>query len=120
LRDRQPEPAVRSERDVLGLRAERDARVRHRLTPLRDQDLKRTVLVASILGSSIVFLDQTIVNVALPLLSTAPGLPARDHVLVVDASVHAFRVGMGIAAALVALGGVIARIGIEKPARLPR
>ena len=48
-----------------------------------------------------------------PLVTKAPGLPRADHVLLVDASVHAFRVGMEIAAALVALGGVIALIGIE-------
>ena len=53
-----------------------------------------------------------------PLVTTTPGLPARDHVLVVDASVHAFRVGMQIAAELVALGGVVALIGIEN--RAPR
>jgi EmrB/QacA subfamily drug resistance transporter len=48
-----------------------------------------------------------------PLLTTAPGLPHGGHALLVDASVHAFRVGMELAAALVALGGVIALIGIE-------
>jgi hypothetical protein len=53
-----------------------------------------------------------------PLVTTAPGLPGREHVLVVDASVHAFRVGMEIAAVLVALGGVVALIGIEN--RAPR
>ena len=53
-----------------------------------------------------------------PLVTTAPGLPASEHVLVVDASVHAFHVGMEIAAVLVALGGVVALIGIEN--RAPR
>jgi EmrB/QacA subfamily drug resistance transporter len=48
-----------------------------------------------------------------PLVTSAPGLPAHDHAALVDASVHAFRVGMEIAAALAALGGVIALIGIE-------
>ena len=55
-----------------------------------------------------------------PLVTTAAGLPPGDRFLLVDASVHAFRVGMEIAAALVALGGVIALVGIEKPARPPR
>jgi EmrB/QacA subfamily drug resistance transporter len=85
LRDRQPEPAVRSERDVLGLRAERDARVGHRLSPLRDQDVKRTVLVASILGSGIVFLDQTIVNVALPAIRSSLHGSLADQQWVVEA-----------------------------------
>jgi predicted MFS family arabinose efflux permease len=48
-----------------------------------------------------------------PLVTTATGLPARDHGLLVDASVHAFHTGMEIAAALAALGGVIALIGIK-------
>jgi EmrB/QacA subfamily drug resistance transporter len=48
-----------------------------------------------------------------PLVTTAPGLPAQDHAVLVDASVHAFRLGMEIAAVLAALGGVIALIGIE-------
>ncbi len=43
----------------------------------------------------------------------------QDHVVLVDASVHAFRVGMEIAAALAALGGVIALIGIENESRPP-
>ena len=42
--------------------------------------IKRTVLIASILGSGIVFLDQTIVNVALPAIrvepARQPGRPA--------------------------------------------
>ena len=48
-----------------------------------------------------------------PLVTSAPGLPAADHHVLVGASVHAFRIGMEIAAALAALGGVIALIGIE-------
>jgi hypothetical protein len=39
--------------------------------------------------------------------------PAGAHHALIDASVHAFRIGMEIAAALAALGGVIALIGIE-------
>ncbi len=41
------------------------------------------------------------------------GGPAGVHHALVEASVHAFRIGMEIAAALAALGGVIALIGIE-------
>ena len=37
-----------------------------------DGAIKRAVLVASILGSGIVFLDQTIVNVALPAIRVEP------------------------------------------------
>jgi len=48
-----------------------------------------------------------------PLVTSVPGLPAADHHVLVGASVHAFRIGMEIAAALAALGGVIALIGIE-------
>ncbi len=55
-----------------------------------------------------------------PLVTSAPGVPPKDHTLLVDASVHAFHVGMEIAAALAALGGVIALIGIENPARPAR
>jgi hypothetical protein len=43
--------------------------------------------------------------------------PADIHPALVDASVHAFRLGMEIAAALVALGGVIAAVGIENRRR---
>jgi hypothetical protein len=54
-----------------------------------------------------------------PLVSHAPGAPAAvDHALA-DASVHGFRTGMEIAAALAALGGVIALIGIEDRSRRP-
>ena len=45
------------------------------------------------------------------------GAPATVHRALVDASVHAFRLGMYAAAALVAFGGVIAVIGIENPRR---
>jgi hypothetical protein len=55
-----------------------------------------------------------------PLVTSAPGLPAGDHTVLVEASVHAFRIGMEIAAALAALGGLIALIGIENLARPPR
>jgi EmrB/QacA subfamily drug resistance transporter len=48
-----------------------------------------------------------------PLVTSAPGQPAVAHDALVDASVHGFRIGMVIAAALVGLGGLIALIGIE-------
>jgi hypothetical protein len=38
----------------------------------------------------------------------------------IDASVHAFRIGMVISAALAMLGGVIALLGIENPRRRVR
>jgi Na+/melibiose symporter-like transporter len=56
-----------------------------------------------------------------PLVISTTGVPARERPVVrhalVDASVHAFRVGMLIAALLAALGGLIALIGIENPRR---
>jgi EmrB/QacA subfamily drug resistance transporter len=56
-----------------------------------------------------------------PLATTASGVPAaeraRVHAALVDASVHAFRIGMGIAGGLAVLGGVIALVGIENPRR---
>ncbi len=55
---------------------------------------------------------------------TAAGVPASDrpgvHAALVDASVHAFRIGIGIAGLLVILGGVVSLVGIENPrARAP-
>ena len=41
--------------------------------------------------------------------------PARAHSALVDASVHAYRIGMELAAALAVLGGVVALVGIENP-----
>ena len=49
-----------------------------------------------------------------PLVTTASGVP---HEALVDASVHAFRIGVGIAGLLVILGGVISLVGIENPRR---
>jgi EmrB/QacA subfamily drug resistance transporter len=49
---------------------------------------------------------------ARPLVTTTPGVP---HHVLVDASVHAFHVGIAIAGLLAILGGVIALIGIENP-----
>ncbi len=52
-----------------------------------------------------------------PLVISAPGQPAVIHHALVDASVHGFRIGVEIAAALVALGGLIALVGIESRSR---
>jgi EmrB/QacA subfamily drug resistance transporter len=52
-----------------------------------------------------------------PLVTSAPGQPAVVHHTLIDASVHGFHIGMEIAAALAALGGLIALIGIENPSR---
>jgi EmrB/QacA subfamily drug resistance transporter len=49
-----------------------------------------------------------------PLVITTPGVPHND---LVAASVHAFRFGLGIGAALVILGGLISLIGIRNPQR---
>ncbi|HTP23423.1 MAG TPA: DHA2 family efflux MFS transporter permease subunit [Solirubrobacteraceae bacterium] len=49
-----------------------------------------------------------------PLVTSTPGLP---HEALVDASVHAFRIGVTIAGLLVILGGVISVVGIENPRR---
>jgi hypothetical protein len=56
-------------------------------------------------------------------LITTPNVPlpqfeqTRVHAELVNASVHAFRIGMGISAALVVLGGVVALVGIVNPRR---
>jgi EmrB/QacA subfamily drug resistance transporter len=52
---------------------------------LRDGDVKRTVLIASIVGSGIVFLDQTIVNVALPAIRASLHGNLADQQWVVEA-----------------------------------
>jgi EmrB/QacA subfamily drug resistance transporter len=52
---------------------------------LRDRDIKRTVLIASIVGSGIVFLDQTIVNVALPAIRSSLHGSLADQQWVVEA-----------------------------------
>lgn len=58
---------------------------------------------------------------ARPLVTTASGVPAQErgavHAALVVASVHAFRIGMGIAGGLAVLGGLIALVGIENPRR---
>ena len=50
-----------------------------------DQTIKRVVLTASILGSGIVFLDQTIVNVALPAIRSSLNGSLADQQWVVEA-----------------------------------
>ena len=56
-----------------------------------------------------------------PLVTTTAGVPAaerpRVHAALVDASVHAFRIGIGIAGLLAILGGAVALVGIENPRR---
>jgi EmrB/QacA subfamily drug resistance transporter len=56
-----------------------------------------------------------------PLVTTVTGVPGPQraelqHALV-DASVYAFRIGMGVGAAFAILGGIIALVGIQNPQR---
>jgi EmrB/QacA subfamily drug resistance transporter len=59
-----------------------------------------------------------------PLVTDVQNIPAAERPQVrtalIDASVHAFRIGMVISAALAMLGGVIALLGIENPRRRVR
>jgi EmrB/QacA subfamily drug resistance transporter len=52
---------------------------------LRYQDIKRTVLIASIVGSGVVFLDTTVINVALPAIRTSLHGSLADQQWVVEA-----------------------------------
>ncbi len=56
-----------------------------------------------------------------PLITKVSGVPASERRIVraalLDASVHAFRIGIGIGAGLAALGGALALFGIESPRR---
>jgi EmrB/QacA subfamily drug resistance transporter len=56
-----------------------------------------------------------------PLVTDAGAVPAADRAVVqralVEASVYAFRIGIGIGAGLALLGGAIALVGIENPRR---
>ncbi len=55
------------------------------------------------------------------LVTNAQNVPAPEraevHTALVNASVYAFRIGLGISAALAALGGLVALAGIENPRR---
>ena len=59
-----------------------------------------------------------------PLVIDVSGVPAADrpqvHTALVDASVHAFRIGMVVGGGLAVLGGIVALIGIENPRRRVR
>ncbi len=56
-----------------------------------------------------------------PLVTSASGVPNGErglvHEALVDASLHSFRIGIGVGAALAILGGVVALVGIENPRR---
>ncbi len=56
-----------------------------------------------------------------PLVTTATGVPAAErpavHSALVDASVHAFRMCIGIAGVLAILGGIVALVGVQNPRR---
>jgi hypothetical protein len=43
--------------------------------------------------------------------------PAAARPALVEASVHAFRIGMSLAAGLAVLGGLVSLVGIENPRR---
>jgi len=55
------------------------------------------------------------------LVTSVHGVPASEraevHTALVNASVYAFRIGLGISAGLAVLGGLVALIGIENPRR---
>jgi hypothetical protein len=55
------------------------------------------------------------------LVTSVGGVPRAErkevHAALVNASVYAFRIGLGIGAGLVVLGGVVALLGIENPRR---
>ena len=54
-------------------------------------------------------------------MTTAAGVQVTDrprvHAALIDASVHAFRIGIGIAGLLAILGGAVALVGIQNPRR---
>ncbi len=56
-----------------------------------------------------------------PLVTTVSGIGGRDaaavHAVLVDASVHGFRIGMVVGAGLAVAGGIVALLGIENPRR---
>jgi EmrB/QacA subfamily drug resistance transporter len=61
---------------------------------------------------------------ARPLVTTTPGVPPSERAVVhralTAASVHAFRVMLGISSGLAILGGVVALLGIQNPRRRVR
>jgi EmrB/QacA subfamily drug resistance transporter len=79
-----------------------------------DHDLAGKHLSAQ--ATSVVASDRT-----RALVTTVDGVPrserAEVHTALVNASVYAFRIGLGISAGLAVLGGVVALIGIENPRR---
>ena len=81
LRDRQPRSPLPEQRHVLRVRAELRPGCRGWIATA----IKRAVLIASILGSGIVFLDQTIVNVALPSIRASLNGSLAEQQWVVEA-----------------------------------
>ncbi len=79
-----------------------------------DSDLAHRTLMPQ--TARIVHTDRT-----RPLVTTTTGVPASDQATVkhalVDASVHSFRIAMGIGAILAVIGGLFALAGIENPRR---
>lgn len=59
-----------------------------------------------------------------PLVTDVSQVPPADraqiHTVLVDASVHAFRIGMVVGGGLAILGGIVALVGIENPRRRVR
>ena len=59
-----------------------------------------------------------------PLVTDVSQVPSADraqvHTVLVDASVHAFRIGMVVGGGLAILGGIVALVGIENPRRSVR
>jgi hypothetical protein len=110
---------------------------------MADAHTKRLTLIACILGSMVVFVDGTVINVALPSIreDLDTGLAAQQQAAVREvkarplsrgvarhpeldapvaaASVHAFRWGMAVGGGLMMLGGVISLVGIVNPRRAP-
>lgn len=57
---------------------------------------------------------------AQPLVVRAPGLSAHQRATRIDASIHAFRIGIGAAGFLAVVGGLISLAGIENSAAVGR
>jgi hypothetical protein len=59
-----------------------------------------------------------------PLVTSVGNVPPSERTVVrsglVDASVHSFRIGMGVGAGLAMLGGLVALVGIQNPRRRVR